>query len=106
MCLFVSPRDGSIVGNERNRKEDWIRLHEISLIIYCRVSRFKLGLLIFNGRYIDHLSRWTSVPFPRTDFLDLYINSVEKGEREKKKEWKGKGEKNSSMNYDTNGVYW
>lgn len=36
----------------------------------------------------------------RMNFLDLYINSLEKGERKKEKKWKGKGEKNSNMNYD------
>lgn len=86
MCLFVSPYDGSIVRNERNWKEDWIRLHEKSLIIHCRVSRFKLGLLIFNGRYIDHLSRWTCPP-RASDRLSRSIYQLSWKRGEKKRKW-------------------
>lgn len=92
MRLFVSPSyDGSIVRNERNWKEDWIRLYEKSLIIYCRVSKFKLRLLIFNGRYIDHLSRWIC----STNELSrsIYQFSRKRGEKKGKEMERKRGEK-------------
>lgn len=63
------------------------------------VSRIKLRLLIFNGRCIDHLSRWTCSLYCFEWTFSIYISTLSKRGRKKRKR-KGKGEKNSSMNYD------